>query len=399
MIKTLNADFTELLDIPELIVDDYEIQQGIVFVHAHPKDDDKRCKRCDSRKVKVKEVLPKRVIRDRDIFGKQCYIIIHPRRFRCIKCNKKFTERFDFVGKRKTYTKRYAEWIHKLCLKTDISYISEIECLGYKKVEGIFYSISKKKLSTKTELKFDKMGIDEISLKKGHKDFITIISDLTNGRPIAVLKDRTKESLDKFFDDMDKKTKAWIKEVSIDMWGPYFNVIKAQLPKARIVVDRFHVQKHLNDALTKVRRKIQKDLDDEQKEAIKGSRWILVKNEEDLSKEEKLKLEEIYKSCKILGKYHQAKESFRKIFEKVNNIDYARRNINAWIEEVNQKNLFHYEKFLKTLNNWKTEILNYFISKTTNGFVEGLNNKIKLLKRIGFGFTNIEHFSMRILQI
>lgn len=399
MIQTLNADLTELLDISELIVDDYEIQKGIVFIHAHPKDDNQTCEKCGSKKVKIEETLPKRVIRDRDIFGKQCYIILHPRRFKCTKCNNRFTERFDFLDKKKSYTKRFAEWIHKIAKKTDISFISQLEGIGYKKVEGIFYSVSKKNIEFKKKLKFDKIGLDEISLKKGHKDFITIISDLTNGKPIAVLEDRTKEVLNKFFDGMDKKTKDRIKEASIDMWGPFFDTIKNHLPNANVVVDRFHVQGHLNKALSKVRKKIQNDLTEEQKEIIKGSRWILVKNKNDLNKEEKEKLNQIYSSCNILGKYHKAKEDFRKIFENINNRQYAKRKINQWIEKMNQDNLYHYSKFIKTVENWKEQILNYFLSKTTNGFVEGLNNRIKVIKRIGFGFTNIEHFAMRILQI
>lgn len=399
MIRNLNADLTELLDIPELITDDYEIQRGIVFIHAHPKNDGQTCERCGSSKVKSTEELPKRVIRDRDIFGKQCYIIIHPRRFKCLNCDNRFTEKFDFLYNKKSYTKRYAEWIHKLCLKTDISYVSSLETIGYKKAESIFYSVGKDKLASEKELKFDKIGLDEISLKKGHKDFVTIISDLTNGKPIAVLKDRSKESLNEFFDGMNKKTKSRIKEVSIDMWSPYFDVIKEHLPKAKVVVDRFHVQNHLNEALTSVRRKIQKDLSDEEKEVIKGSRWILVKNVEDLNQEEKEKLDGIYRKCKMLKEYHQAKEEFRKIFDKVNNREYARKRINEWVEKIHKDNLFLYSKFIETLERWKTQILNYFLSKTTNGFVEGLNNKIKLIKRIGFGFTNIEHFALRILQL
>lgn len=176
---------------------------------------------------------------------------------------------------------------------------------------------------------------------------------------------------------MDAKTKERIKEVSIDMWGPYFDVIKKHLPKSKAVVDRFHVQSHLNDALTSVRRNIQKDLDEEGKS----------------------RLDDIYKKCNILKKYHQAKEEFRMIFDKINNREYARKKINEWIEKIHKENLFLYSKFIKTLQKWKTQILNYFLSKTTNGFVEGLNNKIKLIKRIGFGFTNIEHFTLRILQI
>jgi len=219
MIRNLNADLTELLDIPELVVDDYEIQIGIVFIHAHPNDDGGVCNKCGSKKVKVEETLSKRVIRDRDIFGKQCYIIIHPRRFKCLNCENRFTEGFDFLDPRKSYTKRFAEWIHKIAQKTDIDFVSNLEGIGYKKAEGIFYRISKERINLKKELSFTELGIDEIAMKKGHKDFITIISDLTNGKPIAVLPDRSKESLDEFFDAMDKKIKKKIKEVSIDMWA------------------------------------------------------------------------------------------------------------------------------------------------------------------------------------
>ncbi|MBD3203962.1 ISL3 family transposase [Candidatus Woesearchaeota archaeon] len=399
MIRRLNADLTELLDLPDFIVDDYEIQRGIVFIHAHPKDDTQICPKCGSRKVKLKESLPKRVIRDRDIFGKKCYIIIHPRRFRCLKCKKRFSERFNSIEPKKTYTKRYAEWVHKLCLKIDIKFVSSLEEIGYKKAEGIFYNISKKKLSMDKDLEFDKIGLDEISLKKGHKDFITIISDLTNSRPIAVLKDRKKETLDQFFKNMDEKTKNKINEASIDMWGPYFDVIKKHFPNAKVVVDRFHVQKHLNKVLTSVRRKIQNLLDKEEKKVIKGSRWVLVKNMNDLNEKEKTKLDEIYNKCSLLKKYHQAKEKFRYIFETIETKEKAKVKIDEWINYIHKNNLYHFSKFIETLEHWKEQIINYFISKTTNGFVEGLNNKIKLLKRIGFGFTNIEHFGIRILQI
>lgn len=164
MIQTLNADLTELLDIPELVVDDYEIQRGIVFIHAHPIDDNKKCEKCGSKKVKVEETLPKRVIRDRDIFGKPCYIIIHPRRFKCLNCDNRFTEKFNFTPPKKSYTKRYAEWIHKIASHTDVNFVSKLEGLGYKKVESIFYSLSKQKIKSRKTLKFDNIGLDEIAL-------------------------------------------------------------------------------------------------------------------------------------------------------------------------------------------------------------------------------------------
>jgi len=127
-------------------------------------------------------------------------------------------------------------------------------------------------------------------MKKGHKDFVLVISDIGNKRVIEVLSDRLKESLDKYFDEMSQGLKSKIKQVSMDMCSPYRDSVVEELPHAEIVIDRFHVMKNLNDCLTNSRREICRLSSQEDKAKLKGCRWILLKNIEDLTFEEREKL-------------------------------------------------------------------------------------------------------------
>jgi transposase len=269
--------------------------------------------------------------------------------------------------------------------------------LGYDATEGIYYRQISKKVLTDNDIEI--LGIDEISLRKGHKDFVLVISDIVNKRVIEVLSNRLKESLDKYFDEMPQEVKSKIKQVSMDMWSPYRDSVVEKLPHAEIVIDRFHVMKNLNDCLTNTRREICRLSSKEDKAKLKGCRWILVKNIEDLTLVEQEKLDMVYETSPELKQTHVLKEEFRRIFEDEDNKENASKALEDWVNRVVQSGLKGLEKFLTTLSNWKDSILNYFNSKVTNGFVEGMNNKIKLIKRKGFGFTNHNHFRYRILDV
>ena len=304
-------------------------------------------------------------------------------------------ERLSFLNPDSIYTKRYEQYIYELCRENTVSFVSQFECLGYDATEGIYYRQVSKKVATQEDIEI--LGIDEIAMRKGHKDYVLVLSDIGNKRVIEVLEDRHKESLDRYFEEMPQEMKEKIKKVTIDMWSPYYDSVQEKLPHAEIVVDRFHVMKNLNDCLTGARREISRGLSEEDREKVKGSRWILVKNEEDLNTEEKEKLNTIYDTSSELKEAHILKEEFRRIFEEGDR-QKASLLLEEWIKRVTERGLKSFEKFLITLSNWKESILNYFDGKVTNGFVEGMNNKIKLIKRKGFGFTNHKHFRYRILD-
>lgn len=241
------------------------------------------------------------------------------------------------------------------------------------------------------------MSIDEIALEKGHGNFVLVLSAPEEGYVLEVLSDRERKTLENWLDGLPPEVKKAIKVVNLDMWEPYTLAGKAKLPQARIVVDRFHVMKNLNHCLTLARREIQRTASNEVKEQLKGSRWVLVKNQKDLNEKQRAKLESLYQVSPELKICHQLKEQFRSIFETITDREKARTALLRWIKQVEKQTVTALQSFLVTLKNWFDLILNYFVERWTNAFAEGVNNKIKLIKRRAFGYTNFDHFRLRIL--
>ena len=165
-----------------------------------------------------------------------------------------------------------------------------------------------------------------------------------------------------------------------------------------MVADRFHVMQNLLAQVTAARREIQREAPPDDKEQLKGLRWILVKNAESLNAAERAQLEQMYTLSPTLKQLHELKESFRTIFETSRSREAAAEQLLAWIDQVEALAVKSLSKFVGTLHNWWEHILNYFLNRVTSGFVEGMNNRLKLIKRRGFGYRNFEHFRLRVLE-
>ena len=161
-------------------------------------------------------------------------------------------------------------------------------------------------------------------------------------------------------------------------------------------VDRFHVMKQLNERLTQIRRTIQQGANEEIRDILKGSRWILVRNRSELSPKEERHLSEILEFCPEIRQLYLLKEEFRQIFDKVDSKEKAERFLQAWKLKCLYTGNKFLIKFLKTLQNWWKEILNYFEQRVTNGFVEGLNGAIRNIIRRAFGYRNFQDFRLRV---
>ncbi|MBA7557031.1 hypothetical protein ES705_49760 [subsurface metagenome] len=242
------------------------------------------------------------------------------------------------------------------------------------------------------------LGIDEISIKKGHKDFQAVLSNIGGGYVIDMLPDRKKETVVKYLRKLPESTKKRIVFVSMDMWDGYFYATKEELPNTKIVIDRFHVMNNFNAAITKCRRNIQRSLPKELKEKYKNYRWVLVTNEENMTDEGIKKLKKMIKDCPELKELYNIKIEFQDIFNRTRKVEVARKKLEKWKKKIGKLDNEEMNKFIKLLDNWGEWILNYFVSnKVTNGFVEGMNNKIKLIKRIGYGYRNKMNFRRKVL--
>ncbi len=192
-----------------------------------------------------------------------------------------------------------------------------------------------------------------------------------------------------------------IEEVSIDLWIPYKNLVEELMPNAQVVADRFHVMKQVNTELDNQRKKEKReaekiDCQSDKEQILSGlskSKYALLKNEDNLTEEQKDKLEQVKQVSPTLGKMHQLKEELRMIFQ--SSIDWlaALFELGNWFVSARQ----YYPESQNTMLRWFDEIIAYFDHRTTNGMVEGINNKLKLIKRSAFGFSNFDNFKIRCL--
>jgi transposase len=289
-------------------------------------------------------------------------------------------------------------------VNSTVSDVSRKEGLGYEAVMGIIDRQVSREVNWNEFQDVEIVGLDEIALKKGHQDYVTIVTArLANGtkRVVAVLKDRQKATVKEFFLSIPKHLRKTIRVVCTDLYEGYVNAAKEVLGrKVRIVVDRFHVAKLYRKGLDEVRKKevkrLKEELPAETYNEFKGVMWLLRKNPEALEPEELDTLKKLFKYTPLLGTVYVFCYTLTGIFEQPLTKEEGRRQLRAWKELVKKSGLSCFDRFLKTLDEWMDEITNYFVDRHSSGFVEGLNNKIKVVKRRCYGILNIGHFFQRL---
>ena len=244
------------------------------------------------------------------------------------------------------------------------------------------------------------MGIDEIALRKGHKEFVVVLVDLDSHQLIGMAPSRKHVDITAVLLAWGAEVLANIEEVSIDLSGNYRGLVRRLLPNADIVADRFHVMKLVNQDLNRARNAfIRKPTNlpagitaETAKAAMKNSKYALLKPEENLTETQKEKLNEVKAVSPMLAKMHEHKEAFRAVFDHHNSAQ-ATLALLDWMAEAQTM----YGSAVGTMTRWFGEIVQYFEHRTTSGVVEGIDNKLKLIKRSGYGFTNFERFRLRCL--
>lgn len=247
------------------------------------------------------------------------------------------------------------------------------------------------------------IGIDEISLKKGYKDYVTVITSHNNGKItlLSVLKGRKKSLIKAFFKSIPKRLKKTVDAICTDMYAGYVQAAREVFKKKTIIVmDRFHVAKLYRGELDKFRQKIlrqlKQELSIEDYEKLKGAIHILRRNNECLSKEEKAILNALFSHSPELVEAYRLAIKLTHIFNSHITKKEALEKFQEWINLVRNSPLTCFNKFIKTFKKYKNEIANYFIDRNSSGFVEGFNNRIKVLKRRCYGIFNVKRLFQRL---
>lgn len=344
-------------------------------------------------------------LRHLPILGRPLMIEIRPKRFRCPTCDDHptTTQQLEWYNERSPNTKAYDQWLMLSLIGSTVSDVARKEKLTAELVMGALERQVESSVNWDQIDQIEVMGIDEIALKKGHRDFIAIItSPQADGslKLLGVLPDRLMETVEKFLQSIPEELRATVREVCTDMYEGYTNAVKKVLPGARMVVDRFHVAKGYRDGADQLRKEVQRglkaSLEKDEYEALKGTMWLFRRNAKDLEAEERGRLELLFECAPDLKKAYDLREELTAIFETDHDKSAATAAIEKWVNRVSRSGLSCFDGFLTTLGNWMNEITNYFVNRLTSGFVEGFNNKIKVLKRRCYGMTNVKHLFQRL---
>jgi len=276
--------------------------------------------------------------------------------------------------------------------------------VGYESIMGIIDRYISTEVNWESIRRLDVIGIDEIALKKGHKDFVTIVTMRVGNttRILAVLKDRKKETVKTFFSRIPTRVRKTVRAVCSDMYDGFINAAKEVFgDKVKIIIDRFHVAKLYRKGVDTLRKaemkRLKNTLVKEEYAKLKNVMWILRKDTKNLLDEELDVLQLLFMHSPLLETSYKLSKELTYIFNEDRQRSRAKRKIHAWINRVKQSGLGCFNTFLSTLEERMEEILHYFIHRQTSGFVEGLNNKIKVIKRRCYGILNPDHLFQRIL--
>lgn len=394
------------LDIEGLEIIDVKInREGHYEIHTESTLEGCTCHVCGKHITKPHGKDRQKRIRHLPILGRETYIIIKLPRFQCLDCYGKptTTQQVAWHERNSPNTIPFEKHILLGLMGSTVEDVSQREGIGYEAVMGIVRRHIRTKVDWKSIEKLEQIGLDEISLKKGHKDFVTIVSAYIDGRVqlLAVLEDRLKDTVKKFLETIPANLKKTIKSVCSDMYDGFINAAKEVFGKrTRIVVDRFHVAKLYRKGLDTLRikelKRLKEELPKEEYAQLKGAMWVLRKKNRDLSIENKALLKLLFGYSPDLEAAYNLQNALTKIFDTKTSRSGGKRRIKNWIAQVNGTNITCFDKFISTLDSYMEEIVNYFIARHSSGFVEGFNNKIKVIKRRCYGILNVGHLFQRI---
>jgi transposase len=375
-----------------------EYQGGQVVFTIRQEPGACRCSACGSRDVKHRGHVERR-FRTLPIGSKMTLVVLPIPRVECPSCGVVRQVEVPFADPRRTYTRAFQRYALELSRSMTIRDVALHLGVGRDTIK----EIQKRDLSrrfAKPKLKhLKRIAIDEIAVAKGHR-YLTVVMDLESGAVVLVGDGKGADALKPFWKRL-RPGKAKIEAVAMDMSAAYRSAVSAHLPKAVIVFDHFHVVKLFNEKLSELRRAVYREATEVMhKQVLKGTRWPLLKNPENLDakKNEKQKLEEALALNKPPATAYSMKEDLRRFREQPGK-RFATTFLDGWIRRAEASGVKALQQMGKTPAGHRSGLLSYYDAMITSGPMEGTNNKIKTMKRQAYGFRDREFFKLKILAI
>src|SRR5882724_4532233 len=340
----------------------------------------------------------RRRVRDLSCGAYRIYLEFEVRRVLCRSCHAVKRERLSLLADGALHTKRFASYVGRRCRHATIQDVAAELHLGWDSVKELDKQYMRVQLVKAGTPGPKVIGIDEVSIRKGHT-YRIVVSDLIRGRPIWFGgEDRSEASMGQFYEWLGKRTSERIRLAVMDMWKPFRKVTHSRAPQAAILFDKFHIMRHLGEALDKVRKSEYARLSGTQRRFIKGQKYTLLSHRENLTLEGRQALKTLLAANKRLNTAYLLRESFGQLWS-YEREGWARRFFENWRAALKWQRLGPYEKFAEMIDRHWDGIAAYCKpeNKVSLGFVEGLNNKIRVIQRRAYGLRDEEYLRLKIL--
>jgi transposase len=375
-----------------------DYQDGRVIFTIEQAPEDCRCPVCGAREVTSRGHVWRR-FRSLPIGSRPTAVVLPIPRVECLHCGLVRQVKVPFADPSRSYTKSFERYVLELSHSMTILDVARHLGVGWDTIKDIpKRDLSRRYAKPKLKpLRF--IAIDEIAVAKGHR-YLTVVMDLESGAVVFVGDGKGADALKPFWKRL-RPSGAKIEAVAMDMSAAYRQAVTTHLRQAKIVFDHFHVIKLFNDKLSDFRRALYREATDVMhKDVFKGTRWLLLKNPENLDdkKDERRRLEEALALNKPLATAYSMKEDLRRFWEQPGK-QFATTFLDGWIRRAEASGIKILQRMAKTLAAHRSGLLAYYDVMITSGKMEGTNNKIKTMKRQAYGFRDLEFFKLKILAI
>ena len=381
----------EILNLQDVSVEKVENLERIQRIHIKLGRKVVNCPRCEAETSKIHDYRTQ-IVKDCEAFGKKVELVLRKRRYVCTCCNKRFAEPNEFLPKYHRMTSRLIETvIEKLSDERSFSSVARETRLSVSTIIRIFDHIQYPTLKVCPSV----LSIDEFKGNTGGEKFNVILCDPKTKRVLDILPERKESYLIKYFKQTDRSRVEYF--VS-DMWTTYRELADNFFKNATFLVDKYHWVRQTVWAFEAVRKETQKHLRADVRKYFKRSRSLLIKRYDTLDPEQKQAVNTMLWYSDEMCEAHSIKEWFFKVLD-TEDVSEMKNTFKDWLNSVDTTDLKPFKRCVNTYFNWKSGIFNSLEAPFTNGFTEGCNNKIKVLKRNAYGYRRFDRFRNRILHI
>jgi transposase len=377
----------------EVMEQTVELEKNSVHVKLRP--DTRYRPLCSKCKKRVKNIhsYNHRIVRDLNLIDARSYLSVVYRTVCCRQCGP-VVEELPLMAPYKRVTRRLASYILELCRYMTIKEVAEHLVLDWKTVKAIHKRHLQEKFSAKPIGNPKILLVDEIAMRKGHT-YLTLIADWDEGRILWVGEGRKYETVKEFFDSLSEEQKGSLWAIAMDMWDPYIKAVKECCPHVKIVFDQFHAVAAFNRVIDKVKNSEYRKATQAGKQVFKGSKYLLLKHKQHLNGEEWPRLKALLELNETLSIVYILKDSLKKLWH-YKYPQWAIKALSQWYSIAYESGIKPVIAFARTLLRYAYGIINHCVFPIHTSRLEGINNKVEVIKRKAYGFYDIEYFSLVI---